>query len=199
MIATLTGKVDCVTGDSCILDVHGVGYRVLMPLPALEILSRESEPVKIYTHYHLREDGASLFGFLTQEDKNIFEKVIGVSGVGPKTALTILGVLSAERFQEAIYNEDHRALTSVSGVGLKTAQRLVLELKGKIVRTIGSGLEGKTLTGSVNLFGDAVDALVALGYAQKEAVNAVETIYSTDKTLTTPELVRQALKNIGRK
>jgi holliday junction DNA helicase RuvA len=201
MIATLYGKIDSVSGESCIMDVGGVGYQIFMPLPALEELSRVTDPVKIFTHFHLREDAASLYGFLTPQDKAIFEKVIGVSGIGPKIGLAILGTFSAERFSDAVYNEDHRALTGVSGIGLKTAQRLILELKGKLVRSSGggeaTGLRTAGFPGSS--FGDAVDALVALGYAQKEAVTVVEEICATEQGLTTPELVRRALKNLGRK
>lgn len=201
MIATLTGKVDSVSGESCIIDVNGVGYRVFMALSALEQLSRSGmETVKIYTHFQLREDGAVLFGFLTPGDKSVFEKIISVSGVGPKTALTIIGVLTGEGFQEAILNEDHQSLTRVSGVGLKTAQRLILELKGKISRgyTVATGA---SLTAPVRFsaVSDAVDALSALGYSSKEATAAVEEIYRNDPALTTPELVRKALKNLGRK
>jgi Holliday junction DNA helicase RuvA len=171
-----------------------------MALSALEELSRrELETVKIYTHYHVREDDVSLFGFLTPEDKAIFEKIITVSGVGPKTALTILGVLSGERFQEAIMNEDHHALTSVSGVGLKTAQRLILELKGKIARSYTGPAASPASPGRQTIVSDAVDALGALGYSSKEAVAAVESIYRADNSLTTPELVRLALRNLGRK
>lgn len=198
MIATLTGKVADVGGEGCIIDVNGVGYRVLMPLPALETLSRTAEPVKIYTHFHLREDGASLFGFLTPEEKAIFEKIIGVSGIGPKTALAILSNLSGDTLREAIENEDHRVLTGVSGVGLKTAQRLILELKGKLGRVTGT--EGqKGVSRYVSVTGDAVDALVALGYPQKEAAAAVDAVYQKDTKLTTPEMVRLALRNLGRK
>jgi Holliday junction DNA helicase RuvA len=198
MIATLTGKVDSVSGESCIIDVHGVGYHVFMPLTALESLSRETAEVKLYTHFHLREDGASLFGFLTPEDKTIFEKVISVSGIGPKTGLAILGALGAERFLDAVHQEDHRVLTGVSGVGLKTAQRLILELKGKLA--LGVSGKGKTAGGPAgSVFADAVDALVTLGYPQKEAVMVVEEIIALEKNLTTPELVRRALKNLGRK
>jgi Holliday junction DNA helicase RuvA len=198
MIATLTGKVDSVSGESCIIDVNGVGYQVLMPLTALEILSRETGTVKLYIHFHLREDDASLFGFLTAEDKAIFEKVITVSGIGPKTGLAILGTLGGEQFQEAIQHEDHRLLTGVSGVGLKTAQRLILELKGKLVsvggksQTVGQG-------GRNGTFSDTVEALVTLGYPQKEAVTVVEELIAAERNLTTPELVRRALKNLGRK
>lgn len=198
MIATLTGKIDSVGGESCIIDVHGVGYHVFMPLTALESLSRETAEVKIYTHFHLREDGASLFGFLTSGDKAIFEKVITVSGIGPKIGLAILGTLGAERFLDAIRDEDHRALTGVSGVGLKTAQRLILELKGKLALGI-SGKEKQAREQAGSVFSDAVDALITLGYSQKEAVMVVEEIISSEKQLTTPELVRRALKNLGRK
>ncbi|HOJ78826.1 MAG TPA: Holliday junction branch migration protein RuvA [Bacillota bacterium] len=199
MIATLSGVIDSVSGESCIINVNGVGYQVFMPLTALESLSRENGTVKIYTHYHQREDGVSLYGFLSEHDKAIFEKIITVSGIGPKTALTILGVLSAERFLEAINNEDHRVLTSVSGVGLKTAQRLILELKGKLARVITTNKDGKAAPALGSVINDAVDALVALGYPQKEAVAAVEAVYNGDNTLTTPELVRKSLKNLGRK
>ncbi len=200
MIATLTGQVAEVTGDSCIIDVAGVGYKVFMPLSALEVLSRTTEPVKIYTHFHLREDGASLFGFLTPSDKSIFEKVIGVSGIGPKTALALLGALSGERFREAIQTEDHRLLTNVPGIGLKTAQRLILELKGKLPGVVGGSETGSKLQPVIqNRSSDAVDALVSLGYPQRDAVNVVETILAENKGLTIPEIVRMALKNLGRK
>lgn len=200
MIATLTGKVQSVSGESCVIDVNGVGYQVFMPLPALETLSRTGETVQVFTHFHLREDGAALFGFLTPEDKAVFEKIIGVSGIGPKTALAVLGTLSGGRFAEAIHQEDHRTLTSVSGIGLKTAQRMILELKGKLARVVGAGDAAvKTPVGLSSSFGDAVDALVSLGYPQKEAVAAVETLNIEEPGLTTPELVRRALKNLGRK
>lgn len=200
MIATLTGKIESVGGESCVINVNGVGYQVAMPLSALETLSRMADTVKIHTHLHLREDGVSLYGFLSVEDKITFEKIIGVSGIGPKTALAILGTLSGERFREAIHHEDHRVLTGVSGVGLKTAQRLILELKGKLTRGDATGEAGaKNLASPGSPLGDAIDALVALGYPQKEAAGAVETIIAQRKNATTPEIVREALKNLGRK
>ena len=154
---------------------------------------------RYHTHFHLREDGASLFGFLALDDKVTFEKIIAVSGIGPKTALAILGALNGERFKEAIAAEDHRILTGVSGVGLKTAQRLILELKGKLASS-GLGDSGSRGGGRVqSSLGDAVDALVSLGYPQREALIAADQVYAADKELTTPEIVRQALKNLGRK
>ena len=200
MIAILTGKVAGVSGDSCILDVNGVGFQIFMPLSALEVLSHETESVKIFTHLHLREDLINLFGFLSVHDKTIFEKIIGVSGIGPKTALAILGNLSGDHFREAILNEDHRALTGVSGVGLKTAQRLILELKGKLSKmapTDGTG--AKSYPSFQSPSSDAIDALITLGYPVKEATITVESIMTGDDNLTTPELVRKALKSLDRK
>ncbi|HBE77269.1 MAG TPA: Holliday junction branch migration protein RuvA [Firmicutes bacterium] len=200
MIATLTGIVTGVSGENCIIEVGGVGYLVFMPLPALETLSRVDGPVKVYTHFHLREDGATLYGFLSSADQNIFEKIIGVSGIGPKTALAILGNLPGDRFREAIQNEDHRTLTAVPGIGLKTAQRLTLELKGKLGKSVGSGDASLKVAGSsYSISGDAVDALVSLGYPGRDAVSTVETLLAENKGLTSPELVRLALKNLGRK
>ena len=200
MIATLTGKVESVGGESCILEVNGVGYLISMPLSALEVLSHTTEPVKIYTHFHIREDGANLYGFLTVADKTTFEKIIGVSGIGPKTALAILGTLSGDRFREAIENEDHRALTGVSGVGLKTAQRLILELKGKLSKVFSGDNAGiKSLSNYHSSVADAIDALVTLGYPVKEASAAAGAIVSSEQNLTTPEIVRKALKSLGRK
>jgi Holliday junction DNA helicase RuvA len=200
MIAVLTGKVESVGGESCILDVNGVGFQIFMPLSALETLSHETEPVKVYTHFHLREDGASLFGFLHQADKVLFEKIIGVSGIGPKTALAILGTLSGDNFREAVRNEDHRALTAVSGVGLKTAQRLILELKDKISKGMASEATGaKPDSGVRSPVADATDALIALGYPAKEAATTAESIGVTDHSLTTPEIVRKALQNLAKK
>lgn len=200
MIATLTGQVAGVSGESCIIEVGGVGYRVFMPLSALETISRINEPIKVYTHFHLREDGASLFGFLSQSDKQIFEKIIGVSGIGPKTALAILGAFSGERFREAIQNEDQRILTGIPGVGLKTAQRLILELKGKLPGSFSGGEPaGKSQSSIINQGGDAVDALISLGYPPKEAVNVVDALLVDHKNLTSPELVKLALKSLGRK
>lgn len=200
MIATLTGKVAAVGGESCILDVNGVGFQIYMPLTNLETLSRATENVKIHTHFHLREEGVSLYGFLSLEDKAIFERIINVSGIGPKTALAILSSLSGIQFSEAIEREDHRALTSVSGVGLKTAQRLVLELKGKLLKGVRSPENGAKGSGQAGTpVSDTVDALVALGYLQKEAVPTVETLVREFPDATTPELVRKALQLLGKK
>ena len=117
----------------------------------------------------MREDGISLFGFLNLEDKVVFEKIIGVSGIGPKTALAILSSLSGDSFREAIESEDHRVLTSISGIGLKTAQRLILYLKGKLGRISKGGTgDPRSNPRLTSPIGDAVDALIALGYPRRK-------------------------------
>lgn len=203
MIVTLTGKIDSIATDSCVIEVQGIGYKVYLPATYLEQLREfETEPVKLYIHYYLREDGVSLYGFLLPEDKAIFEQIISVSGVGPKTAQALVGMLSGAGFQAAIVNEDHGALTSVPGVGLKTAQRLILELKGKLSKTYIPAAAGGTVPGlsrGRSEVRDAVDALVALGYSDKEASEAVEGVYRENQSLTTQELVRITLKMMVRK
>ncbi len=197
MIATLTGKVERVSGESCILEVNGVGYLVQMSLPSLEKLSRVTELIKLYTYFQMREDGVSLFGFLSPDEQSVFQKIISVSGVGPKIGLAVLGRFTPDELRAIIQREDHQTLTSVSGVGLKTAQRLVLELKGKLGNISNS--ETSSFDPVNSNTSDAIDALIALGYPNKEAQQIVESIASSGERLTTPELVRKALQHLGRK
>ncbi len=203
MIATLTGKIDSVSGESCVINVNGVGYLVMMPLSALETLSHKTELVTIFTHYYLREDFVGLYGFLNQQEKSVFEKIINVSGVGPKLALGILGYMSSQDFSNAIARGEHQLLTKIPGIGLKTAQRLVLELKGKLSQIIGiSDAENNSSQVSLadsNQLSDAVDALMALGYPVKEATRLVDNLVNENGNLTTPEIVRKALKKSDRK
>jgi len=196
LIASLTGKVAEVAGGVCLLEVSGVGYEVRVPLPALEELAQAQGEVRLHTYFHLREDGAQLFGFLHPEEKRIFERIIAVSGIGPKTALSILSVLPVERIRQAVESEDHRLLASVPGVGQKTAQRLVLELRGKLAAYVATQGTGRPGTGGE--MADAVEALVALGYQAAAAMGAVEAAMTEDEGRTAPTLVRAALKRLAR-
>ncbi len=197
MIATLTGRIAEVSGGCCLLDVNGVGYEVQVPLPALEELARAEGQVRLHTYLHLREDAVQLFGFLTPGEKKVFERLIGVTGVGPKTALSILSVLSVERLREAVEGDDYRLLASVPGIGQKTAQRLALELRGKLASARIQAKPGTTGKGGGEV-ADAVEALVALGYPMPAAVQAVEAAAAQDGTQTAPALVRGALKRLAR-
>ncbi|MGE5529817.1 MAG: Holliday junction branch migration protein RuvA [Patescibacteria group bacterium] len=196
MIGALTGRVLEIAGGTCLLDVGGVGYEVQVPLPALEELSRAADQVRLYTHLHLREDGAQLFGFLTQAEKKTFTRLVGVTGIGPKTALSLLSVLSVERIRQAVEAEDHRLLASVPGIGVKTAQRLVLELRGKLGEAAARPAAGEVRAGTETA--DAVEALVALGYPSPAAVQAVEAALAEDPARRAPTLVRAALKRLAR-
>ncbi|MGE5550930.1 MAG: Holliday junction branch migration protein RuvA [Bacteroidota bacterium] len=198
MIAALAGKVVDVAGGYCLLEVNGVGYEVRVPLSALEELSQAQGEVRLFTYLHVREDAVQLFGFPTVEEKRVFERIISVSGIGPKTALSILSVLSVDRIKQAVVSEDHRLLASVPGIGQKTAQRLVLELRGKLetVRAetgtaVPAGRGGSEVA-------DAVEALVALGYPANVAVQAVEAAQAEEGIKTAPTLVRAALKRMTR-
>jgi len=196
MIAALRGKVIAVNPGSCLLDVGGVGYEVHMPLPALAVLIEAREEVTLHTHLHLREDLLQLFGFLDLEEKKVFERLIAVSGIGPKIALSMLSVLSVERIGRAIETDDHRLLASVPGIGQKTAQRLVLELKGKFAMSRNGA---SAQTGPANSeMADAVEALIALGYTVQAALQAVESAAAEENVRTASTLIRAALKRLSR-
>lgn len=193
MLATLRGRVRQVAGDHCIFEVNGVGYQVSLPLTALEKLSRVDEEIMLYTYLHHKEDTMALYGFLDPDEKTLFTQVITVSGIGPKTALAIFSVLSPALFRRAILAEDTGALRQVPGIGLKSAQRLILELKSRL----GKGLREEDKAAGAELpFADAVSALEALGYSTATAAGVVEEAWRENPDLTVPELVRGALKRL---
>ncbi|NLG84406.1 MAG: Holliday junction branch migration protein RuvA [Firmicutes bacterium] len=193
MIASLTGRVAGISGGCCLLEVGGVGFEIRVPLPALATLAEAPGEVKLYTYLYLREDGVQLFGFLHPEEKQVFLQLLGVAGVGPKIALSLLSVLSVDRIRQAVAAEDYRLLASVPGIGPKTAQRLVFELRGKLAPT-GEG--GKTPSPVGGEMADAVEALIALGYPSPAATAAVEAAVTEGTERTAPALVRAALKKL---
>lgn len=203
MIATLTGKVQQVAGDFTLINVGGVGFQVYMPLNALEELAHCNEEVIIYTYLSHKEDAMTLYGFLRPEDKSLFQLIISVSGIGPKTALNILSVLPADDFRRAILNEEAKELTKAPGIGLKSAQRLILELKSKITKamTTQERAELAVIAGGVEggqPVEDAVTALVALGYQMAEAAEVVKKVWQGNPAQKVPDLVRASLKHLMR-
>lgn len=201
MIVTLRGEVSSVTNDAAIIEVHGVGYLIHMPFPALDELRRQTGEVFIYTYQYVREDALALYGFLNAEDKDLFVQVIGVSGIGPKTGLAMLSVLPAERLRDVVRREDAKTLSSVPGIGLKTAQRLILELKSKMGKAVNttSGGQVETVASGGGTFNDAVDALIALGYGMADAVRVVEESVRDNPDASTGDTVRDALKRLMKK
>ena len=198
MIAGLTGQLLAKFPTSLILDVHGVGYEVHIPLSTYFSLPdlRETVSLKIYTH--LREDAIQLFGFLTTAEKDAFVMLIGISGVGGKLALNILSTLSVSDLTTAIHQNDIDRLTSVPGIGKKSASRMVLELKDKIPYLLNSA-EAPTLRAQPDpedrIQDDAASALVNLGYRVKDVNEAItRTVRSHTVPLSLNDLIRETLK-----
>lgn len=189
MIATLTGKVAQVAIDRVVIEVGGIGFEVMAPLGVLEEASKV-ESLRLFTYLHVREDALTLYGFTRPGDRDAFERLIGVSGIGPKTALAILSVYPADRLSQIIRSGDPSGFKGVPGVGPKTVGRLMLELQGKL--TPGSAAVpaffGETPAD------DSVAALVTLGYSQSAAAAAVERVKKENENLDTSAIVRQALR-----
>ena len=175
----------------------GVGYELFIPLPVFERLPRLGEPVEMRVYHLVREDAVLLFGFLEETERTVFARLLGASGVGPRLALALLSALPAERLVRAIRDRDTAALTAVSGVGRKTAERMVLDLGDKL----DDVLEGEDFTGEPVRGGgseDALRALVSLGYSQNDAERAVRAaIDGGGKSV--PEVIRGALAELGRR
>lgn len=187
MIAALTGTVRERWARSLLLDVHGVGYEVAVTSATLDALIPGTE-TSLYISFHQRDQGPTLYGFRTREEREFFELLQTVSGVGPKAALGILGVGPVADLQRNIASGDVTLLTRVSGVGKKTAERLVVELKEKLE----SGAVGPVSTDA----GHVIDALVRLGYSAREAREALQGV---DRSLPVEAQVRAALGSLGQR
>jgi holliday junction DNA helicase RuvA len=195
MIAWLRGSVQRKTADSVIIDVSGVGYLVNIPLSTLGAIAEPGDEISLHIHTHLREDSLSLFGFATELEKELFQFLLGVSGIGPKLALSVLSGLAAPDLLAAIGSSDDAKLRAIPGIGKKTAARLCLELKDK-VRQLAPEAQLQTGAGASVLSGhleDAVSALVNLGYKRPVAEDAVKKIDQGRPDLRIEDLIREAL------
>ena len=189
MIALLEGKIVGLRGNSVVLMVGGVGYLVNVSTYTLGKVAGKDQ-VALYIHTHVREDSLALYGFLQDEELAMFELLISVSGIGPKVGLSILSIADVKTIRTAIVNKDPSILTRVSGVGKKTAERVILELQNK-VEAVDLEDQATTLVGQ-----DAMDALTALGYSLTEAREALKQIPPEIEGVSAR--VRQALKNLGK-
>jgi len=199
MIAHVRGTLVEKDTAAVVVDVNGVGYRVLVPETVSAVLPAVGEQVHLLTTFYVREEEMSLYGFATAEQRRLFEMLIGVSGVGPKAALSLLSVMDAEQLAMAIAGEDIKRLTSAPGVGTKIAQRIAMELKEKAAEIAWQrnvdrlAAKGKPLPS--DRLEDAVEALMALGYNRTDARRAVETAAkSLPSEADTAALVRNALQ-----
>jgi len=194
MIAWLSGRLRRKVADYLVLDVAGVGYQVSVPLSTYRRIPDDGEEVCLHIHTHVREDSLSLFGFLTEAEKDLFMLLIGVSGIGPKLALTILSSLSVDEIAAAIQSSDDQKLSSVPGIGKKTAARMVLELKDKVKHYILAPVPGVPFSAVDTDADDVLSALINLGYKKLQAGEALSKVKHGRSGLTVEELIREALK-----
>ncbi|MHB8791909.1 MAG: Holliday junction branch migration protein RuvA [Thermoleophilia bacterium] len=192
MIASLTGQIRSQDTEGIVLDVGGVGYRVAMPARSLDRLDPSRE-VFVFTYLHVREDVMCLYGFIETEERDFFELLKGVSGVGPKVAIGILSAYGPADLRRAVLNRDIAVFQSISGIGKKTAERLVLELKDKVGDFSDAAAHDAAAAGNGS-YQLAREALVSLGYNFAEAEAALA---GADPDTDVEELVRGALKKIG--
>ena len=195
MIAHLRGRLFSKQPGQAIVEAAGVGYDVTISVPTFTSLPAEGAEVSLYIHTHVREDSLALFGFMERNEKRLFERLITVSGVGPKLAITILSGLNPERTVSAIRAQDHATLTLIPGVGKKLAERLVVELKEKLEDLAVAPAAQKQLAPAAE---DVLSALVNLGYQRPAAQKAIETAIDKDKAASDnfDELFRGAMKVI---
>lgn len=200
MIAFLKGVLVSIEMDSITVDVAGVGYSVLIPKNAINFLPSIGGEIQIHTHLNLREDGATLYGFNTKEELSLFKKLISVTGIGPKVAINILGATERGRFVTAIFNEDLNYLTKLPGVGKKTAQRLILDLKDKLSVTEDMMPNvGQLYELPDNGLEDALQALISLGYQKQEVMSLL--VKGRDElgdSHSTQDLIRFVLRDRGK-
>ena len=192
MIALLSGE-PVLAGDRwVVIDVHGVGYQVQVTQPALQQLVNTHEPVKLFIHMAVREDAITLYGFLHQSELEMFRILIGVTGIGPQIAMNLLSQIGIGEFAIAILNEDEKVLTRISGIGTKSAKRLILELRDKMKKISETIPHGETGKDSMAVH-DAVSALVSLGFAETESRDAVSKASRVPGTSSVQVLIKAAL------
>jgi len=194
MISSLHGKVESLGSDFAIINVGGIGFQVYMPTSTLSTLGAIGKEVQLYTHLHLREDNATLYGFGSADELTLFQSLIGVSGLGPKLALAMLSGMSVEQLVTAIATGGADLLTIIPGIGKKVANRLILELKEQI----GAGWITTPATQLVQENADVLAALTALGYSAAEATKAVATLPAASE-LSLEEKLKLALGYFGGK
>ncbi|AFB21198.1 Holliday junction branch migration protein RuvA [Rickettsia canadensis] len=197
MIGKLSGKADSQGDDYVIIDVNGVGYLVYASGKTLDKLV-EGEFYKLFIETHVREEHIHLYGFLTLEEKNFFNLLQSVNGIGTRMALSILSNLTPADIQIAVNNEDKNIFKAISGVGAKLAERIVLELKGKVTKissssAIKDSLNIKNITPVTS--NEVMNALINLGFSRFEAQNAVQGIITQNPKISIDELIKTALKN----
>ncbi|SFP92962.1 Holliday junction DNA helicase subunit RuvA [Lachnospiraceae bacterium XBB1006] len=200
MYAFLKGRMDDLADGVVTIDVSGVGYEVFVPGSVVDKLPSVGNEVKLYTYLNVREDALLLYGFLTKDDKRIFQTLLGVSGIGPKGALSILSAMSSDELKFAILSGDDKQIAKAPGIGKKMAQKLIIELKDKLdlAETLASSVEHAQVEDAAtkSAKSDAISALVALGYSATESMRAVSDCAITSD-MDVEAILKQALKKLA--
>ena len=202
MIAYLKGTLEEIGNDYIVVDVNNIGYQVKVSLRVMEGLPSIGNQMKIHTYTYVREDVIALYGFLTKDDLQMFLLLLGVNGVGPKGALGILSIFSAQELRLAIISQDVKTIAKAPGIGAKTAQRMLIDLKDKVsieetFEKMGeqSMTASATSTAGSGAKADAIEALTALGYSASESMKAVNMVEITDG-MSSDTILKQALKHM---
>lgn len=197
MYAYIKGILEIKRNDYVVIDNNGIGYKIFTSLSTIDNILGVGEEVKLFTHHYVREDNISLYGFKTMEELSMFELLMSVSGVGPKAAISVLSTITPSKFGLAVITDDAKTLTKAQGIGLKTAQRIILELKDKMKKeqledVVGLKQNSKASESNPTVVSEAVSALMVLGYTGQEANNAIAKVYNDGMELE--ETIKLALK-----
>lgn len=199
MYAYIKGEIVDISEDNVVLECNHIGYNIKVPFSVVQQLPGIGTEVKIYTYTCVREDAFILYGFLTKDDLWIFKKLITVNGIGPKGALGILSVMSADDLRFAILAGDSKTISKAPGIGAKSAERIILDLKNKITFEPDDSVQNKAALSSPSLHSDAqneaIEAMTALGYSPSEAIKAVKQLTITDD-MDAGDILKAALKII---
>lgn len=200
MITFVEGTVESVLPTMVVINAGGIGYQILIPLSSFDRMAAVGSRIRVLTHHHVREDAQVLYGFLSEAERDLFRLLIThVSGVGPKLALAVLSGMSLDQFKNAVITSDIAAISKISGVGKKTAERIVLELKDKlgVAAKWEAASRHQLLGGPEKNFYDAILALISLGYKQAEADREVRKVIAVlGEKASTEEIIRDALKQL---
>lgn len=197
MIAFLQGKLEIKKQNMAVLNVNGVGYQIEISASTFEKLPSTGEEVRMLIHHHITDSDQRLFGFFTAQEQKLFEKLITVKGVGPKLGLTIMSGMKAPMLVESIVRQDQQGLSRIQGIGKKTAQRIILELKDKILESAGLD-EQVTEAGSSSVREEAISALEALGFKKRDAEKAVMDASDENGSNEVQEVIKMALAQLNK-
>ncbi|MBK7104748.1 MAG: Holliday junction branch migration protein RuvA [Ignavibacteriae bacterium] len=196
MIGYLTGKIISRKPTQILLDVNNVGYLVNISLNTFEKISETEEKVSLFTYLAVKEDSLTLYGFYSISEKELFEALISINGIGPKLAQNILSGISVDEFKDAIISKNLARLVSIPGIGRKTAERMLIELREKIEKVSDQNIEKNNFNFTVK--DDAIAALVGLGYNQKVAEKIIRDVISQNPQITLENLIKESLKNLSK-